>query len=89
MWISNIDTPSTFPENPAMKKIVALSLLFTAVHAGAAPSVYPIGLTRHDTATATAYNSYVLFSGQDKKTPLIYPPVLSNYLYRAQPVPYN
>jgi hypothetical protein len=50
-------------------KILALSLLAVAAHAGAAPSVYPTGVTRYD--TAIAYNSYVLFSGQDKKTHLI------------------
>lgn len=51
------------------KKIVALSLLSLAANLSAAPSVYPTGVTRYD--TATAYNSYVLFSGQDKKTHLI------------------
>jgi hypothetical protein len=51
------------------KKIVALSLLSLAANLSAAPSVYPTGVTRYD--TATAYNSYTLFSGQDKKTHLI------------------
>lgn len=50
-------------------KIVALSLLSLAGNLAAAPSVYPTGVTRYD--TATAYNSYVIFSGQDKKTHLI------------------
>jgi hypothetical protein len=50
-------------------KIVALSLLAAAANLSAAPSVYPTGVTRYD--TATAYNSYVIFSGQDKKTHLI------------------
>jgi hypothetical protein len=35
----------------------------------AAPSVFPTGVTRYD--PARAYNSYVVFSGQDKKTHLI------------------
>ena len=51
------------------KKIVALSLLAATANLGAAPSVYPTGVTRYD--TATAYNGYVIFSGQDKKTHLI------------------
>lgn len=52
-----------------MKKIAVLSLVLFAANLGAAPSVYPTGVTRYD--TATAYNSYVIFSGQDKKTHLI------------------
>lgn len=47
----------------------ALSLLGTTADVAAAPSVYPTGVTRYD--TAIAYNSYVIFSGQDKKTHLI------------------
>ncbi|MGC4061728.1 MAG: DUF6491 family protein [Aquabacterium sp.] len=44
----------------------------TALGAAAAmalPSVYPTGVTRYD--PAKAYNTYVLFSGQDHKTHLI------------------
>ena len=50
-------------------KIAALSLLSVFSHLHAAPSVYPTGVTRYD--PATAYNSYVIFSGQDKRTHLI------------------
>lgn len=35
----------------------------------ASPSIYPTGVTRYD--PVKAYNSYVLFAGQDKKTHLI------------------
>jgi hypothetical protein len=45
-----------------------LSVWFGAV-AIAAPSIYPIGVTRYD--PSKAFNSYVLFPGQDKKTHLI------------------
>jgi hypothetical protein len=44
-------------------------LAMTAGAAMAGPSVFPTGVTRYD--PARAYNSYVLFSGQDKKTHLI------------------
>lgn len=62
-----------------MKKItrhsctaVALAVAANALllfNAGAAPGIYPTGVTRYD--PARAYNSYVLFAGQDKKTHLI------------------
>jgi hypothetical protein len=51
---------------------VAAAGAWLAMAAGAAmagPSVYPTGVTRYD--PARAYNSYVVFSGQDKKTHLI------------------
>ncbi|NVD70969.1 aryl-sulfate sulfotransferase [Duganella sp. BJB1802] len=51
------------------RTLAALSLFAAAANLGAAPSVYPTGVTRYD--TATAYNSYVIFSGQDKNTHLI------------------
>ena len=44
-------------------------LVMAAASAMAAPSVFPTGVTRYD--PARAYNSYVLFSGQDKRTHLI------------------
>src|SRR5471030_253350 len=72
------------------RTLAALSLFTVAANLGAAPSVYHTGVTRYD--TATAYNSYVIFSGQDKNTHLIdmngnevhrwnaegFPPVLLN-----------
>jgi hypothetical protein len=42
---------------------------FTGLDVSAAPSIYPTGVTRYD--PARAYNSFVLFSGQDHKTHLI------------------
>jgi hypothetical protein len=52
----------------ACMAMAAMSAL-VAISAAAAPSVFPTGVTRYD--AARAYNSYVLFSGQDKKTHLI------------------
>ena len=49
--------------------LVLLTGIAAATELRAAPSVYPTGVTRYD--TATAYNSYVVFSGQDKNTHLI------------------
>ncbi|MGV7209929.1 aryl-sulfate sulfotransferase [Oxalobacteraceae bacterium A2-2] len=54
------------------RKLSAVALLACVVAAAqlyAAPSVYPTGVTRYD--TAKAWNSYVLFSGQDQATHLI------------------
>lgn len=51
----------------AVAVLVAESMAMCA--AMAAPSVFPTGVTRYD--PARAYNSYVVFSGQDKKTHLI------------------
>jgi hypothetical protein len=48
--------------------LLALCMLPVAA-AFAAPSVFPTGVTRYD--PAKAWNGYVLFSGQDKKTHLI------------------
>jgi arylsulfotransferase ASST len=48
--------------------VVAVALA-AATAAGAAPSVYPTGVTRYD--PARAYNGYVLFGGADRKTHLI------------------
>lgn len=48
--------------------LLIASSLFSAI-AGAAPSVYPTGVTRYD--PAKAYNQYVIFSGADKQTHLI------------------
>lgn len=53
-------------------KFALLSIILATAsvhHAFAAPSVYPTGVTRYD--PAKAYNSYVLFSGGDRKTHLI------------------
>jgi hypothetical protein len=36
--------------------------------ATAAPSIYPTGVTRY--VPERAWNGYVLFTGQDKKTPV-------------------
>ncbi|MYM38149.1 arylsulfotransferase family protein [Duganella qianjiadongensis] len=49
--------------------LLILSLLAASASAGAAPSVYPTGVTRYD--PALAHNQYVIFSGQDQKTHLI------------------
>lgn len=51
--------------------VVALTALAAlgASSASAAPSVFQTGVTRYD--PARAYNSYVVFSGQDKQTYLI------------------
>ena len=46
-----------------------LALATAAANLAAAPSIYPTGVTRYD--PAQAYNSYTIFSGQDKKTHLI------------------
>lgn len=53
------------------KQLIFLFLLGSvfSVNGIAAPSIYPTGVTRYD--PAKAYNSYVLFAGQDKKTHLI------------------
>lgn len=51
------------------RTFAALALFTVATNLGAAPSVYPTGVTRYD--TAAAYNSYVIPSGQDKNTHLI------------------
>ena len=48
--------------------LLALCVLPVAA-AFAAPSVFPTGVTRYD--PAKAWNGYVLFSGQDRKTHLI------------------
>jgi hypothetical protein len=45
------------------------TMLVLSCAAMAAPSVYPTGVTRYD--PERAWNGYVLFSGQDKKTHLI------------------
>lgn len=53
-------------------KLALLSVAITALSTHislAAPSIYPTGVTRYD--PAKAYNSYILFSGSDKKTHLI------------------
>ncbi|MES2262407.1 MAG: aryl-sulfate sulfotransferase [Pseudomonadota bacterium] len=50
-----------------MALAIAAVLATTAAMAGS--SVFPTGVTRYD--PAKAYNSYVVFSGQDKKTHLI------------------
>jgi hypothetical protein len=47
---------------------IGINALFL-LDAHSAPGIYPTGVTRYD--PARAYNSYVLFSGQDKKTHLI------------------
>ena len=44
-------------------------LALTAFPALAAPSVFPTGVTRYD--PARAWNGYVLFTGQDRKTHLV------------------
>ncbi|NRR28722.1 aryl-sulfate sulfotransferase [Oxalobacteraceae bacterium] len=49
--------------------LLALAFLVSSADLAASPSVYPTGVTRYD--TKLAYNSYVIFSGQDKKTHLI------------------
>ena len=54
------------------KNFKLLSLIlgtFIGVSSFASPSIYPTGVTRYD--PTKAYNSYVLFAGQDKKTHLI------------------
>lgn len=54
------------------KKFTFLSILLSVVIGAtsfASPSIYPTGVTRYD--PAKAYNSYILFAGQDKKTHLI------------------
>ncbi|HEY6529945.1 MAG TPA: aryl-sulfate sulfotransferase [Cellvibrionaceae bacterium] len=48
---------------------LAVSSIFFAALCEASPSVYPTGVTRYN--PSKAYNSYVLFAGQDKKTHLI------------------
>ncbi|CAM3676756.1 arylsulfotransferase family protein [Polaromonas hydrogenivorans] len=50
--------------------VLAGLLALCAASASAAPSVYPTGVTRHDPARADN-SSYVLFTGQDKRTHLI------------------
>ena len=69
---------ATFPGFPAWawvawKTVAAAAagacLAMAVMPSMAAPSVFPTGVTRYD--TARAHNSYVLFSGQDKKTHLI------------------
>lgn len=57
-----------FSRNRKLVFSVFLGFLFTE-SALASPSVYPTGVTRYD--PSKAYNSYVLFAGQDKKTHLI------------------
>ena len=47
---------------------LAISVLSTAI-TQAAPIIYLTGVTRYD--STKAFNSYVLFSGSDKKTHLI------------------
>lgn len=50
--------------------LLSLELLYLfSSHALAIPSVYPTGVAIYD--PAKAYNSYVLFAGQDRKTHLI------------------
>lgn len=49
--------------------MACLSLVAVASVVRAAPSIYPTGVTRYD--PSKAYNSFVLFSAQDKKTHLI------------------
>lgn len=49
--------------------VLGCAAILLALPVTAAPSVYPTGVTRYD--PVRAYNSYVLFSGQDHKTHLI------------------
>jgi Arylsulfotransferase (ASST) len=61
---------STSAQRPRWRPLaLACALTLQGVLASAAPSVFPTGVTRHD--PSKAHNSYVLFSGQDKKTHLI------------------
>lgn len=53
---------------PIRKLTIVIGSMFSAICI-ASPSIYPTGVTRYD--PAKAYNSYVLFAGQDKKTHLI------------------
>lgn len=57
----------SFRSNLSLLTLVVSSLVTTS--ALASPSIYPTGVTRYD--PTKAYNSYVLFAGQDKKTHLI------------------
>lgn len=52
-----------------MYSLAGMAIFLTTNTALAIPSVYPTGTTIYD--PARAYNSYVLFAGQDKKTHLI------------------
>ncbi|HEY1148310.1 MAG TPA: aryl-sulfate sulfotransferase [Pseudoduganella sp.] len=52
-----------------MHRVFAVCTLLAMTGAAAAPSVYPTGVTHYD--PGRAWNGYVLFSGQDKKTHLI------------------
>lgn len=52
-----------------MRAVMACAAVGAAASAAAAPSVYPTGVTRYD--PERAWNGYVVFSGQDKKTHLI------------------
>lgn len=55
--------------SPLHRSLAACMMMAMACSAMAAPSVFPTGVTRHD--PERAWNGYVLFSGQDKKTHLI------------------
>lgn len=58
------------PLKHVLTRVVTLALLtVTMASTRAAPSVYPTGVTRYD--PVKAFNTYVLFAGQDKKTHLI------------------
>jgi len=52
-----------------MQRALAVCTMLAMAGATAAPSVFPTGVTRYD--PERAWNGYVLFSGQDKKTHLI------------------
>jgi hypothetical protein len=59
-----------FPSlNNIINPLAGTAIFLAANLAQAIPSVYPTGTTIYD--PAKAYNSYVLFAGQDKKTHLI------------------
>jgi Arylsulfotransferase (ASST) len=64
---------STRETRQALATAASLMAVFGAaligLDASAAPSIYPTGVTRYN--PARAYNSFVLFSGQDHKTHLI------------------
>jgi hypothetical protein len=57
------------PPTLSTRSLAAMGGMVLAMSAVAAPSVFPTGVTRYD--PDRAWNGYVLFSGQDKKTHLI------------------
>ncbi|HEX4051131.1 MAG TPA: aryl-sulfate sulfotransferase [Steroidobacteraceae bacterium] len=69
--MSTMSTMSTSYSTMVSTAGIASGICCTALMsaASASPSVYPVGVTRYD--PATAYNSDVLFSGADNRTYLI------------------